>query len=191
MLGWQRRAIVAVDDPGFVVRHVGERKIGEIAAIAESQYIGCLWLGGAQDRVERDPRPPGIELRPLGNAVDVNRDGRTRQGMEFVPVPPLWHLDGAHHTEVPLVFWHVGCWPGREHWKIFGEVLPRRETIRLGHLAPFPDKAPREKSLSHTNSFHTSRTLMEYMHHKGTQLWKICSSCMRPSCLCGAYRALF
>ncbi len=38
---------VGIHDPGFVAGHIGDRQIGDAAAIVKGQHITCLRLGNA------------------------------------------------------------------------------------------------------------------------------------------------
>src|SRR5919198_3786963 len=72
VLGLEGLAVEFIGDPGAATRHILQGKVGRVAAVAPRRDVLALGLNPAKERVERHSRPRGIELGPLGNAMDVN-----------------------------------------------------------------------------------------------------------------------
>ena len=71
VLGLQRLAVVAEGDPCLAVRHVLEWEVGRVAAVAEGGHVIGRGFHVLEKRVDGDSLPDRVELRPLGDAVDV------------------------------------------------------------------------------------------------------------------------
>ena len=57
----------------------------------------------AQQHVERDAGPGGVQLAPLGHAMDVFSDGLMGQSLKLFPSPASWLVDLANNREVPPI----------------------------------------------------------------------------------------
>src|SRR5262249_31628257 len=86
--------------------------------------------------VDRDPLPMGVELRPLGDAMDVGGDRLAGERVELCPRPALWRVDLAGQAEVPALERDVRRRPGGEHREGGGEVLPRWGPAGRGPWTP-------------------------------------------------------
>jgi len=73
VLRLERLASVAERDPCLAARHVLERQVGRVAAVAELDDVFGRRLDPVEQRVDGDALPDGVQLRPLGHAVDVTR----------------------------------------------------------------------------------------------------------------------
>ena len=130
VLGIERLAVIAECNPGLTVGHVLDRQIGGIAAVTESQHVRSIVLDLLEQRVERDPLPRRVELRPAGHAVDVLGQRLGRKCVELLPAPAL-RLLAADNRERPLL---ERCMRGRarrEDREVVRHVLPRRQSIGL------------------------------------------------------------
>ena len=64
-----------------------ERQVRGVAAVAVDHHVVGLVVDVREQRVERDALPVGVELGPLGHAVDVDRDLLGGQRGELLPAP--------------------------------------------------------------------------------------------------------
>src|SRR5437868_12905467 len=87
VLRLERLAVVVVGDPCLAIRDVLERQVRRVTPVAEREQVAGIMVDESEERVERDALPDGVELRPLGDAMDVGRDLLARQGLELVPRP--------------------------------------------------------------------------------------------------------
>ena len=87
-------------------------------------------LGEAEDLLDRDALPVGVELRPAGDAVDVGVDGLARQRLELPPGQGERRVDLAPDPEVPrreVGLRHRAVVEDRE---LVGLVLAGRDPLR-------------------------------------------------------------
>jgi hypothetical protein len=90
MLRRQRFAFVAGRDHRLAVDQVFDRNIGAVVAIAVDHGEGRRRLGqarGLEQGVDADALPMRVELRPSGDAMNVDLHAGLRQGSKFGPVP--------------------------------------------------------------------------------------------------------
>src|SRR5262249_444978 len=85
VLGVERAVVVLVRYPGLPIGDVLEREVRRIAPVAPRGQILRLGAGALQQRVDRHSAPGGVELRPLGHAMDVHRGGLRGKLREFEP----------------------------------------------------------------------------------------------------------
>src|SRR6185312_15488783 len=81
-----------------------------------------------EQRVDRDASPDGVELRPLGHAVDVAGDLLARQGTELLPGPTARLGQLTDDREVPRLERRVRRRSGGQDGEITGDVLAGWET---------------------------------------------------------------
>ena len=98
----ERLAVVAERDPRLAAGDVRERQIGGVAAVAEREHVLGRRLDAVQQRCRARRRASGVELRPLGHAVDVDGDRLARAAPELVPGPAARLVDLAADREAPL-----------------------------------------------------------------------------------------
>src|SRR5262245_16801649 len=79
VLGGERRTLVLVGQPRLAAGDVLERQVRRVPAVAEGEYVAGCGLDAVEQRVDRDPTPGSVELRPLGHAMDVDRRGHAGQ----------------------------------------------------------------------------------------------------------------
>ena len=101
VLAGQRLALVLGHDPGLAVGQVLDREVGRVAAERIGHRVGVERLGRFEQEVERDAAEAGVELRPLGHAVDVAGHVLMRQLAELLPGPPSLARDHAVDREAP------------------------------------------------------------------------------------------
>src|SRR5262249_25747773 len=91
-----------------------------------------------EQRVHGHALPGGVELRPLGDAVDVLGEVLGGQRPELVPGPALGRVDLAGERERPLAERRVRRGTCRENREITDEILAGRRPVgRLaGAVAP-------------------------------------------------------
>ena len=124
----QRLAFVLGDHPGLAVREVFDRDVGRVAAVAVGHRVRPERLSRFEEGVDRDTAEARIELRPLGDAVDVARDvlllQRAKLGRR-----PLRRL--SHHAvdaDAPLLLGDSGRRAGGEDGEARLVVLARAVT---------------------------------------------------------------
>jgi hypothetical protein len=139
MLRLERLAVVVVRDPRLAVGDVLERQVRRVAAVRVREEVLRVVVDVAQEGVDRDTLPDRVELRPLRDAVDVDRDVLARERPELVP-RPADRLRAALDREHPLFKGGVGGRPGREHGEVVDQVLSRRDPVG-GAFAAAPVKA--------------------------------------------------
>src|SRR5207253_4894950 len=76
-----------------------------------------------EPRVDGDALPAGVQLRPLGDAVDVAGDLLARQVAELIPGPAPRLVDLADDREVPFLERRVRRRAGGEHREVRRHVL--------------------------------------------------------------------
>src|SRR4051812_47643768 len=139
VLRLQRLASVFVGDPRLAPRHLLERKVRRVAAVAPRAHELPARLYALEQPVERHAGPGGVELRPLRDAVDVDRDRLARQLLELVPGPAGLLADGADDVETPLVKRPMRRRAGREHGEVTRLVLAGRQPLGVGVGTPSPE----------------------------------------------------
>ena len=127
----QRIAVVVVDDPGLPVGDVLDGEIRRVPPVAEREQVRGVVVYLGEKRVDGDALPGCVELRPAGDAVDVDRDGLARQVDELIPRPgaPLVAID---NRERPVTERRVRRGAGREHREVVRQVLTGRHPGRIG-----------------------------------------------------------
>jgi hypothetical protein len=130
----ERLVVVRVGDPGLPARDVLEREVGRVAAVAERHDEFRARLDAIEERVDRDTGPHGVELRPLRDAVDVDRDAFGGKRLQLVPCPASWLVDLAPDREVPPVGRRMRRRPRRENREVRRNVLARGHTRRISIL---------------------------------------------------------
>src|SRR5262249_54070190 len=80
---------------------------------------------GCQNVVDQHPFPRGIELGPGGDAMDVTRHMRDRQGVEFGPAPGLQWSRPDLEREDPVRDADARRWPGTQHREALFKMLSR------------------------------------------------------------------
>jgi hypothetical protein len=75
VLRFERRAVELMRDPRLAVGDVREGKVRRVSAVTPRNYEFALRIDAVKERFDRDPGPGRVELRPLGDAVDVAGDG--------------------------------------------------------------------------------------------------------------------
>src|SRR5690606_41269133 len=73
-------------DPGLAVEQLVERHIGRVAAVAVRHDVVVRGLDVLEDLVERHPAPRHLELRPVGDAMDVQDRKSTRLNSSHVKI---------------------------------------------------------------------------------------------------------
>src|SRR5262249_21841147 len=123
VLGRERLTSVGEDHPRLAARDVLEREVGRVAAVRVLGHeLGCR-LDPFEERVDRNAAPDGVELGPLGHAVDVAGDLLARQGTELLPGPTARSVQLADDGKVPRLQRRVRRRPGGENGEITGDVL--------------------------------------------------------------------
>jgi hypothetical protein len=100
VLRFERLAVELMRDPRLAVGDVREGKVRRVSAVTPRNFECAVGIGALTERVDRDGR---VELRPLGDAVDVAGEGVGRSRLELGPRPRAARLDGAADREAPLV----------------------------------------------------------------------------------------
>jgi hypothetical protein len=100
---FERLAVVLVRDPRLTIGDVGEGEVGRIAAVAERQGEVGRSVDICEQDVDGDAPPRGVELGPLGDAVDVGIDLFAGEGEELLPRPRRRLVDRARDSERPFV----------------------------------------------------------------------------------------
>src|SRR5262249_44748115 len=123
MLRIERFAAVREGDPGHAARDVLERDVRRVATVAELDHVLRGRLDAVEQRVDGDALPVRVELRPLGDTVDVDGDLLPRQRTELLPRPAGQLVDFTGDREVPLV--ERGVWgrARRQDREIVRDVL--------------------------------------------------------------------
>src|SRR5262249_2749511 len=94
--------------------------------------------------------PPGAQLRPLGDAVDVPGDLLRGQPLELLPRPPLGLVNLPDDGEVPHLQGRAWRGAGGEDREAVLQVLAGRQ-LRIRPPAAAPE-APRDKPFPHLPS---------------------------------------
>src|SRR5262249_36700674 len=113
---------------------VGDGDVGRVAVFAEGhdELRRRLVARGLEEGVEGDVLPAGIELGPLGDAVDVDGLLGGRQRVQRLPGPaaelaPRRVLE----RERPPVERDARRRPSREDRELVSDVLPGRDALRV------------------------------------------------------------
>src|SRR5215208_2392942 len=85
-----------------VVEHI-QRQVRRVALLAMGDDVrrGRADLGEAEDLLDRDALPVGVELRPPRDAMDVGVDGLARQRLELLPGQRERRVDLPPDAEIP------------------------------------------------------------------------------------------
>src|SRR6478672_10539780 len=145
MLGVERLAVVLVCHPSLAATNVLEREVRAVAAVAEREDVLGARLDAFEERVDRDPSPRGIELRPLRDAVDVGGDPLARQRLELLPRPGARLVDVPTDLERPPVEGVMRCRARGEDWEVLSQVLTGGEPRRLGFVVATPAESTRDR----------------------------------------------
>src|SRR6516225_3341630 len=142
VLGRERLTSVGEDHPGLAARDVLERQVGRVAAVRVLGHeLGCS-LDPFEERVDRDASPDGVELRPLGHAVDVADDLLARQGTELLPGPAARLVQLAEDGKVPQLECRVRRRSGGEDGEVRSHILAGWDTREIdGRGATAPESA--------------------------------------------------
>src|SRR5215472_13193994 len=128
VLGLERLTSVGEDHPGLAARDVPERQVGRVAAVRVLGHVlGCR-LDPFEERVDRDASPDGVELGPLGHAVDVAGDLLARQGTGLLPGPAARLVQLADDGKVPRLERRVRRRSGGEDGEVRGHMLAGWDT---------------------------------------------------------------
>src|SRR4051794_26833514 len=141
VLGLEVAAVVAVHDPCTSARQVLERKVGGVAAVRERRDIAAERLDPLEQRVDGYALPARVELRPGGDAMDVDGRRLGLERMELVPGPLALGVDRACDPERPLVRGRLGRGAGAEPREAALEVLAGREPVAGLRVPPLVEAA--------------------------------------------------
>ena len=131
MLGLERLALILERDPCPASGHVLQGQVGGVAAVAEHQHVLSAGLDALEQRVDGHAGPLRIELRPGGDAVDVDREILAGERLELVPAPAPGLVKLPPERERPFGQRHPRRGPGREHGKVRRDVLAGRYPVRV------------------------------------------------------------
>src|SRR6266480_1021997 len=133
MLRRKRCPIVTEHHPRLAARYVTNGQVRGVSAIAEGDdepsFRQAGVLRGLQQRIDGDALPPCIELRPLGNAVDVDGRSLMRQLLKFFPRPRHRAASRISNGEMPGCERYAWSWTGGKHRKIPRLILPGRQAV--------------------------------------------------------------
>src|SRR4051794_2970151 len=132
MFGLERLVVVLVCHPSLAATNVLKREVRAVAAVAEREDVIGARLYAFEERVDRHAGPRRVELRPLRDAVDVDREGLRGEGEQLLPRPRARRLDRAANAQAPVGGRVDRGRPGGEDGEVAREVLARREPLRLG-----------------------------------------------------------
>src|SRR5690242_3470107 len=141
VLGVQRLTVELVGNPGLAAGDVVEREVGRVAAVGEDRRELRGRVDPIHEGVDRNALPAGVELRPLGDAVDVLGDAFRGERGELLPCPAPGFVDLAFDGEGPLVDVDARRGPGRQHGPVGHDVLPGRNARAGGCVAPLSAEA--------------------------------------------------
>src|ERR671910_81956 len=100
-----------------------------VRGVAERRDVLRGSLQAFEQGLNRDALPPGVELRPLGDAVDVAGDLLGGERPELLPRPSLRLVYLAADREVPLLKRRAGRGACREYREAIDQVLAWREAV--------------------------------------------------------------
>src|SRR6202140_2225647 len=112
MVGRNRRVLIGQRDHRLLSGKVLQRHVGAVALEAMGEQVGCWRFadpGVGKEIVDGDSGPVGVELAPLGDAVDVTVKFRARQRVELIPRPRLHRPRTDLQREAPLVMRNARC----------------------------------------------------------------------------------
>src|SRR4051812_48793708 len=98
--------------------------------MCERKRSGRAKASVGENVVDRHALPPGVELRPRGNAVDVSRHPGSWEGVELRPAPRFDRTRSNLQRESPVRGLDPRGGAGRKHWEIVDEVLSRGNPVR-------------------------------------------------------------
>ena len=140
VLRLQVGAVAGERHPGLTVDDVGERKVRRVVTLCEGDHVLGARVDATEERVDRDAPPAGRQLRPLGDAMDVDGDVLRGQGAKLRPRPDRRPGTGLiDHGEVPRVEVDIRGRAGGEHWEVVDQVLAGRDQPRAGLASPTPE----------------------------------------------------
>src|SRR4029077_10989408 len=158
-----------------------------VPAVGELRRVLASGLDALEEDVDGDALPLRVELRPLGDAVDVLGDHLARQRDELLPRLGLWLVDLAGDAEGPLFQVGARRRPCRQHGLVVDHVLAGRQSPAVGGLAPLAVEAAADEphpcgQLSTFYSRKTSRVLRTFYQIARMRLFLgLCSTSARPS----------
>src|SRR3954463_6355735 len=125
VLDRQRAAVEVPDHPGLAPGDVLERQVRGVTGLRRCHHEVRLGGGASrlQERVDADPREPGVELRPGGDAVDGTAGLRRGQPMRLVPGPGGRGLHPAVDGHAPRLRRDPRRGLGREHRPVGTDVV--------------------------------------------------------------------
>src|SRR5947209_12233824 len=103
MLGLQRLASKLVSDPSPALGDFLQRQIRRVAAIAPRREVLSSGVNAFKQRIDRNASPVRAQLRPLGDAVNVDCHAFRRKRQKLLPRPRDWFVDSAMDRETPLI----------------------------------------------------------------------------------------
>src|SRR6267142_3964526 len=127
----ERLVLVFVGDPRLPIADVRERQVRRVTTVAERENELGARVDAVEQRFERNASPRCVQLRPLGDAVDVDGDPLTRERNELLPGPGPRFVDLAADLEAPRFLRLMRRRPRREHGEVRRDVLARRYAPRI------------------------------------------------------------
>ena len=129
MLGRDGLAVKFEGDHAATFDHVPGGQVGGVAAVGEGHEVGrnVADAGGGEQVVDGHAFPGGVQLAPLGDAMDVGEDFGLGQAAELLPSPFAegFAID-AHEGESPLIQRDALGRAGGEHREATLQVLAGR-----------------------------------------------------------------
>jgi hypothetical protein len=99
------RQVPGYDHP-LSTNEILDGKVGRVTSVTMGHDVRCGRFGEAdclQQLVKRDALPRGVELRPLGNAVNICVDRRLRERLELRPGPFSKQRSAGLKSEAPVL----------------------------------------------------------------------------------------
>src|SRR5262245_21156648 len=153
VLGRERRAIIFDCHPCLAAGDVGERQVGRVPPVGHREHVRrqlhTAREGFLEQRVHGDALPDGVQLGPLGDAMDVGRDGLVRECVELLPRPARLQPALTTDREIPRSERRVRRGTGREHREVPRFVLAGREPAGRRVTVSSAPKSSRDERVSH------------------------------------------
>ena len=148
VIGRDRRALVAERHHALLAGEVRERHVGGVAVERVGEHVGRrrrVDPGVGENVVDGDALPVGVELRPLGDAVDVAVELGARQRVELRPrstsstgFGPIFSVKRQSSVETR------GVGPAESTGKPCLDILARRQAPLVFGRRPPPEETARD-----------------------------------------------
>ncbi len=132
VLGPERLALRFGGYPCLTIEQILEREVGGVSAVTTDHHIVVTGLDILEQPVYGHATPSHVQLRPVGDAVDIGDDVFDAHLLKLTPVPSVRDLVLGRDREAPSALVDIGRGSRREHRPVVDVGLPRRQSRVTG-----------------------------------------------------------